>query len=533
MLVGQEMSQTPRTHYATAEGNVHIAYQVIGDGPVNLVFVPPFVSNADVWWEFPPAERFLRRIASVSRLVLMDKRGTGLSDRLTRVDPLEERVDDVRAVMDAVDCKRAIIFSASEASPIAALFAAMYPSRIEGLVMWGSMARWSPAPDYPWAATDQMYTQIIELATEHWGTGFSADFLMPSRAAEADVRQWFSRYEKASSSPGAFAMLTLNNTYSDVRPILPTIHADTIVLHGATDIFVPVEAGRFVASHLPNARYTELPGSDHAFFGFASELLVEQIEAFVAAEHPVDPQQRVLATAMAIDAIAMHPGRERGDEYSDMVAREVERYHGRINRAWGGRVLAVLGGPARAIACARAIRHQAVELGFYVCAAVHTGEFEVIRDSIAGRGVELVTAILDLAEHGEVLATSTARDLVAGAGIHLEDRGVRQLPGILGTVELVALAESPDTSARDQLRHKFEEAVGRAVDAEHPAPQLSPLSRRQSEIAYLVSCGLSNHAIGSRLFISERTVENHIYNILNRLEFESRTQLAAWVARLT
>jgi pimeloyl-ACP methyl ester carboxylesterase/class 3 adenylate cyclase/DNA-binding CsgD family transcriptional regulator len=537
---GNTFSHVPQTHYATAAGNVHVAYQIVGDGNVDLIFVPAFVSSVDIWWELPDAARFLRRLASFSRLIMLDKRGTGLSDRISGIHPMEHRMDDIRAVMDAAGSGHAVIFAASEGAPIAAMFAATYPERTDGLVLWGSMARWSPAPDYPWCATDEMYTQIIGLATEQWGTGFSSDLLMPSRSGEPDIRTWFGKYERSSSSPGAFAQLTLNNTQIDVRAILPLVQARTLVAHSATDIFVAIEGGRYVASQIPGAQFVELPGSDHAFFGAASQQLSDEIEEFVTgARRPADAV-RVLATILLVDPIIREPASESigasSDLYEQMVRDEMAGFGGRTIDVAGDRAIGAFDAPGRAIRCAESIRKRALDVGFDIRAAVHTGEYEHLRGTFGGRAVRVASVLKEQARPGEIIATGVVRDLIAGAGIAFVERGRHRLLGV-GELELVVVARpGEDLAVRrsaDHPRSRFEAAVDRALQADRPAPPLPPLTSRQAEVAYLVSCGLSNKAIATRLFLSERTVEDHVQNVFGVLNFGSRSQIAAWVAKRT
>jgi pimeloyl-ACP methyl ester carboxylesterase/DNA-binding CsgD family transcriptional regulator len=534
------MSQVPQTHYATAAGNVHVAYQIVGDGKIDLVFVPAFVSSVDIWWELPDASRFLNRLASFSRLIMLDKRGTGLSDRISGIHPMEQRMDDIRAVMDAAGSEHAVIFAASEGTPIAAMFAATYPARTDGLVLWGSMARWSPAPDYPWCATDEMYTQIIGLATEHWGTGFSADLLMPSRAAEPEIRTWFGKYERGSSSPGAFAQLTLNNTLIDVRPILPLIQTRTLVAHAATDTFVAIEGGRYVASQIPGARFVELPGSDHAFFGAASTHLGAGIEEFVTGtRRPVEPVG-VLATILIVDPISREPSGgsvgANSDLYEQMVRNEIARFGARAVDVAGDRAIGAFDGPGRAILCAESIRKHASGVGFDIRAALHTGEFEHVSGKVGGQAVHVASILKEQARPGEIIATSVVRDLVAGTGIRFFERGRHRLLGV-GELELVVVARPEEqlvlNRGSEHPRSQFEAAVDRALQADRPAPSLPPLTSRQAEVAYLVSCGLSNKAIATRLFLSERTIEDHVQNVFGALNFGSRSQIAAWVAKRT
>lgn len=529
--------EPPATRYATAEGNVHVAYQVVGDGPVDLVFVPAFVSNVDVWWEFPRAARFLTRLASFSRLILLDKRGTGLSDRVSNLETPEERMDDVRAVMDAAHSERAMIFAASEGVPIAILFAASHPERVGGLVLYGGMARWSPAPDYPWTVTDEMYAQVVELATDQWGTGFSVDLLMPSAAGDPEARAWFARYERASASPGSFAILTLDNTQIDVREVLSAVQAPTLIVHRESDSFVHVGGGRYLAAHIPGARYVEQPGSDHAFFGAGSEVLLDEIEEFVTGSRPAPEPDRVLATVVLADVpLGVEAGtrpREVMESYLARARRELERHRASTADVAADRILGTFDAPGRALACAEALQDAAGASGLLVRAVVHTAECEHLGGTVAGAGVHVANRLKEVAAPGEILATGTVRDLVAGSPYLFQSRGQQAIPGLGASVTVLAVVRPAGAAERppDAARARFEAAVARAYAVSRNRSLLSPLSARETDVARLVADGMSNRAIAERLFISERTVEGHVGHALDKLGFNSRAQLASWVAR--
>ena len=437
------------TRYATTSDGVHVAYQVIGDTGPDLVFVPAFASSLEAWWELPACRRFLERLASFTRLILLDKRGTGLSDRLERIETLEQRMDDVTTVLKAVESTHAFVWAASEGVPIACLFAATYPERTSGLILYGGMARWTPTPDYPWAGTAEMYDQIIALAQSAWGTGFTQPLLYPSHAGDESLKSWFARYERLSASPGSFATLTRNNMSIDVRPILPAIRVRTLVAHCANDSFVPFEGGRYIASQIPGAKFVELAGADHAFWGEGSERLLAEMQEFITGTRPTLSADRALMTLMYTDIVqSTAMAQRRGDaEWLDLLSRHqhavrasLERYGGREVNTTGDGFLATFDGPARAIQCAAVIRDRVAELGLEVRIGIHAGECERHGTDIAGIAVHTGARVTAKAQPSEILVSRTVKDLVAGAGISFTDRGTHSLKGVAGRAHLYAVA---------------------------------------------------------------------------------------------
>jgi pimeloyl-ACP methyl ester carboxylesterase/class 3 adenylate cyclase/DNA-binding CsgD family transcriptional regulator len=534
-------ARAPQTHYAIAEKGVHIAYQVFGSGAYDLVYVPPFLSNVDIWWELPVAARFFNRLASFARVILIDKRGTGLSDRVSTVETPEDRMDDVRAVMDAVGSKKAVLFGVSDGVAISIIFATTYPERTAALVLYGGLARYSPAPDYPWSLADELYTQVVELASSQWGTGFTVSFLYPSGANQPGMRDWFGHYERVSGSPGALAMHFLNNTALDIRSILQSVQAPALVIHAESDGFVPVEGSRHLALNIPGARYFEPPGRDHLPWGENGDLVVEEIEEFLTGARRDSEPDSVLATVLFTDiANSTERAVSLGDaawtsllrRHYNLVRRQLTLFRGRELDTVGDGVFASFDGPGRAIRCACAIvDDSARQLGIEVRAGLHTGECEVLGGKLGGVSVQVGARVAGQAAPGEVLVSGMVKDLVAGSGFRFRDRGVAVLKDIAGEWRLYALERNDSLAPRlDPAREAFQSAVERAVGGPQTRP-LAPLSGRESQVALLVAEGLTNRQIAGRLFLAERTVEWHLEQILAKLGFSNRAQVASWISR--
>jgi pimeloyl-ACP methyl ester carboxylesterase len=414
---------------------VNIAYQTLGDAPLDLVFVMGWVSHLEYFWKEPRFARFLRRLASFSRLILFDKRGTGLSDRvpLSELPTLEQRMDDVRAVLDAVGSERAALCGVSEGGPMSALFAATYPEKTSALVMIGTYAKRVRDDDYPWAPTVEEREKFFEEMREHWGGPVGVEERAPSAASDPRFRDWWAEYLRMGASPGAALALTKMNAEIDVRHVLPTVRVPTLVIHREGDECLKVEEGRYVAAAIPGARYVELPGEDHLPFVGDQDAILDEVEEFLTGvRHTIEPD-RVLATVLFL-SIADSPARsaELGEaRWQDLLARlrahvgkEVDWFRGREIDMTGAGALATFDGPARAIRAACAIREYAARLGVEVRAGLHTGECDLTGDGrVGGLAVEIGRAVRDSAAPGEVLVTSTVRDLVAGSGIGFAERG--------------------------------------------------------------------------------------------------------------
>jgi len=440
---------SPETRYANS-GGVNIAYQVVCNGPRDLVLVPGWVSNLDAFWEEPAVEHFLRRLASFSRLILFDKRGTGLSDRVADLPSLEVRMDDVRAVLDAVGSERAALFGYSEGGPMCALFAATYPTRTSALVMAGAYARMMVAPDYPFGRTALQYQAFLDEIASGWGGPVGIERRMPSRAADPRFRQWWSHYLRISASPQSAAALLRMNSEVDIRHVLPSIRVPTLILHAGNDQAIDVQHGRYLAEHIAGAQYRQLDGPDHVPFLSDSAVITEEIEAFLTGVRHHAVADRVLATVLFTDIVgstetAVGVGdrrwRQLVESHHDMVRRQLDRFRGREIDTAGDGFFATFDGPARAVRCACAISEGMSSLGMQVRAGLHTGECEVTDNKYSGIAVHIGARVAARAAPSEVLVSSTVKDLVAGSGIVFDDRGTQSLKGVPGDWHLYAVSQ--------------------------------------------------------------------------------------------
>jgi class 3 adenylate cyclase len=431
-------SATPETRYARS-GDVNIAYQVVGDGPFDLVYVPGWISNVELMWEEPNHARLLRRLASFSRLILFDKRGTGMSDPVAvdRLPTLEERMDDVRAVMDAAGSEESALFGSSEGGLMSTLFAATHPERTRALVTHAIYAKRLWSPDYPWAPTPEARAAEIEETERTWGGEMDISVLAPS--ADEGFKRRAVAYLRRSASPGAAVALLRMNSQIDVRGVLPTIAVPTLVLHRLGDLDVKVEEARWIASQISGAKLVELPGDDHLIWAGDVDGLVDEVEHFLTGVRPVREPDRVLATVMFTDivgsterAAALGDRRWRAvlEQHHSVVRRELERFRGREVDTAGDGFLATFDGPARGIRCACAARDAVRSLDLEIRAGLHTGECELMADKVGGIAVHTGARVAALAAPGEVLVSSTVKDLVAGSGIEFGDHGEHELKGV-------------------------------------------------------------------------------------------------------
>ena len=424
----------PDTRYARS-GDLRIAYQVIGEGPLDLVFVPGFISNIDLAWDDPLLAGFLRRLAGFSRLIMFDKRGTGLSDRIGDLPSLEVRMDDVRAVMDAAGSQRAALFGISEGGAMAMLFAATYPERTQALALFGTYAHygtWVVPPDKLEAALARMDSL--------WGTGEMVSVFGPSRADDPQFKAWWARFERLGGSPSAAVHLTRMNSEIDIRPILSSIRVPTLILHRPGDARVNPEAARYLAQHIPGAKYVEVPGQDHLLWCGDVNCIADEIEEFLTGTRREVEVDRVLATVLFTDIVDStkrastlgdQAWRALLDRHDAIVRRELARFRGREIKTTGDGFLATFDGPARAVRCGQAIVEAVKTLGLEVRVGLHTGEIEIMADDdIGGIAVHIASRVLGLAGPNEVLVTGTVRDLVAGSSLAFADRGHHALKGL-------------------------------------------------------------------------------------------------------
>jgi class 3 adenylate cyclase len=442
---------------------VHIAYQVFGEGgrvpppqsggaPLDIVLVNGFITHIELVWEHPPAARFLEALGSFARVINFDRRGSGLSDPVAEAPTLEQRMEDVRAVMDAAGSERAALLGISEGAPMSILLAATHPERVQALVLSGGMARTTWAEDYPIGTpAEALLESGLEFILPNWGDGSAAEVAAPSQADNPDTIAFFGRMERMTASPGMMQSLAQMFLDIDVRDVVPTVHVPTLILHRRHDMLVNVRHGRWLAEHMPNARLVELPGRDHTPWYEDTESTFSEVKEFLTGTRYEPELERVLATVLFTDIV---DSTRTAAELGDQRWREVLEGHGRavrgaLDRAGGREVkstgdgfLATFDGPARGIRCAREILDGSESLGIRVRAGLHTGECEVMGDDIGGIGVHIAARVSALARPSEVLVSRTVKDLVAGSGIEFDDRGAHELKGVPDTWDLHAVTRS-------------------------------------------------------------------------------------------
>jgi DNA-binding winged helix-turn-helix (wHTH) protein/class 3 adenylate cyclase len=444
-------STRPKTHYATSTGGVNIAYQVIGKGPLDLVFVMGWVSHLEYSWQDPSFARFLTRLASFSRLILFDKRGTGLSDAvpLSELPTLEQRMTDVQAVMDAVGSERAALLGVSEGGPMCGLFAATHPGRTEALVMIGSYAKRLWSEDYPWGPTEQERADFMNEMKKNWGGPIGIEERAPSLAADPQFREWWGAYLRMGASPAAAMALTQMNAEVDVRSVLPSIRVPALIIHRKDDACLHVGGGRFVASSIPGAKYVELEGKDHLPFVGDQDEILDEIEEFLTGARTGAGAgrlfDRVLTTVLFVlfddpAAVYVQDRREIKELHQSYARRELALFRGKEIELTDDHMFATFDGPARAIRCALAIADATARLGMRARAGLHTGECDVTGETIGGLTVQLCESVAWLASSGEVLISHTVKDLVAGSGIEFEPRGAHALDNLPGEWRLFGVA---------------------------------------------------------------------------------------------
>jgi len=424
-------AETPGVHlgpiqYARSSG-VNIAYQVCGNGPIDLVFVMGWVSHLEYFWKEPSFARFLTRLASISRLILFDKRGTGLSDPVTDLPTLEQRMDDVRAVLDAVGSRRAVLLGVSEGGPMCSLFAATHPRQTEALIMIGTYARRLRAPDYPWAPTREQREEFLKDLVDQWGGPVGIAERAPSAADDPAFRDWWASFLRMGASPAAAVALTRMNAEIDVTRVLPTIRVPTLVLHRTGDKCLLVEEGRYVAGLIPGAQFVELPGDDHLPFVGDQGALLDEIERFLSTRRGQVDEDRVLVTVVCVQPATGASAKDALDRLQHIAAEQAPLFGGRRARIAGDRVIVTFDGPARAIRCACAMRDRAADARLDAQFGLHTGESELVDGVPCGVVVDVGGRVAALASPAEILVTRTVVDLVAGSGLRFADRGPQTL----------------------------------------------------------------------------------------------------------
>jgi pimeloyl-ACP methyl ester carboxylesterase/DNA-binding CsgD family transcriptional regulator len=477
------------TQYAKS-GDIHIAYQVIGNGSLDLVFVPGWISHVEYNWDDPQYARFLQRLASFSRLIIFDKRGTGLSDRATALPTLEERMDDVRAVMDAVGSEQAAIMGASEGGNMSALFAATYPQRTKALILFGIYAKRIWSPDYPWAPTPEERQQFFDWIVQDWGGVVDVEVLAPSMAQDATFRRWFATFLRRSASPGAALDLARMNTQIDIRDILPTIRVPTLVLQRTGDKDVNVAEGRYIAEHIPNAVFVELPGDDHLWWVGDSARVLSEVEQFLISHRHIPESDRRLVTIAALSV----SGADASLDHDPIFEQHFTQFRGYYSGLEQGVMLATFDGPTRAIRCAVAIRDTLAQRGIALTAALHTGECDIRGSSLRGNTLEVTLRLSAAADKGDILVSNTTKDLVAGSGIAFADYGI------------------------SKPLHAFKVAD----------ESMQHLTQREIEILQLLAQGHTNQLVAAQLKLSEHTVHRHVANIFNKLGVSSRAAAVAY-----
>jgi pimeloyl-ACP methyl ester carboxylesterase len=438
----------PKTRYAKS-GDVNIAYQVVGDGPFDLVYVPGWISNIEMMWTQPAFAHVLSRLAKFSRLILFDKRGTGLSDRVAndRLPTLEQRMDDVRAVMDAAGSERAALFGHSEGCSMSILFAATYPQRTIALVLYGSFAKRLRSEDYPWAPTLAERMHTADEIEQGWGEA-NLNYYVPSRAGDEALRSWLSAYFRSGASPAAAAALLRMNSRNDVRAVLPVIRVSTLVMHASGDRDVKIDEGRYIASRIVGAQFVEIPGGDHIWvLSNTADEVIDTVEEFLTGVRPPREIDRFLATVLFTDIVGGttraaelgdHRWRELIERHHALVRTELDQHRGVEVDTAGDGFFATFDAPARGVRCGIAVRDRVRELGLEIRAGVHTGECEVIAGKTGGIAAIVGARVREKAAPGEVLVTSTVRDLTSGSGLVFEDRGTHELKGVPRSWELFA-----------------------------------------------------------------------------------------------
>ena len=439
---------TVETRYAKS-GDVHIAYQVVGDGPMDLVLIPGLFTHVEHQWDEPSFARFLNRLASFARLIVFDARGAGLSDQAPELPPMEEQVDDLMAVLDAVGSTSAAIFGLSQAGPMAILFAASYPERTRAIVLYGSYASPRLRDGYPWGRSAEWMDDFGRQIDRDWGSGVFLSQMAPSRVADEPFRRWWGKYERLSHGPGNALAYFRMNAQIDVREILGSIQVPTLVLQRQGDTYRDPGHSRYLADHIPGARLVELPGIDHLPYLGDADAVLDEVEEFLTGVRPPPERERVLATVLFTDivgsterasAVGDRAWKELLARHHAIVREELARYRGREIDTAGDGFFATFDGPARAVRCAMAISRAMPGIGLELRAGVHTGEIELMGAKVGGIAVHIGARVAALAGASEVLVSGTVHDLVAGSGLEFTDRGEAALKGVPGQWRLYSVS---------------------------------------------------------------------------------------------
>jgi class 3 adenylate cyclase len=428
------------THYAKS-GEYHLAYSITGDGPLDILYVPTWLSQIEHLWESPKVNHFFERSAHLGRLIMFDRRGSGMSDPIQGAPTLEEQMDDVNAVLDAAGSERAVVLAALEGGPMACLYAATHPDRTQSLILYSAWARVVQSEDIPWANPPEEREKLMEFLVETWGTGARLQGLAPSMADDPEFLAWYARLERLAASPQQIAKLQQLIGEYDVRDVLPSIRVPTLVMHRRDDSLIDPRHSQYLAERIPGAKLVMLEGSDNLMVAGDSDAILDEIEEFLTGTRQVRPPDRVLATVMFTDIVdSTRRASELGDRrwrdllerHDELVRSKLDYWSGREIKTTGDGFLATFDGPARAIHCAKAIAYDINSLGVAIRAGLHTGECEMRGDDVAGMAVHIGARVGSLAGPGEVLVSSTVKDLVVGSGIDFADQGEHELKGVPG-----------------------------------------------------------------------------------------------------
>jgi class 3 adenylate cyclase len=429
------------TRYAKS-GDYHLAYSVTGEGPLDVLYVPTWLSQIEHLWESPKVNRFFERSAHLGRLIMFDRRGSGMSDPIVGAPTLEEQMDDVNAVLDAAGgCEDVVLLAALEGGPMACLYAATHPHRVRALILYSAWARVVQSEDIPWANPPEEREKLMEFLAETWGTGARLDGLAPSEADDPEFRAWYAKLERLAASPNQIRILQKLIGEYDVRSVLPSIRVPTLVMHRRDDSLIDPRHSQYIAERIPGAKLVMLEGSDNLMVAGDSDAIIDEIEEFLTGARQVRAPDRVLATVMFTDIVdSTRRASELGDRrwrellerHDELVRRKLEHWSGREIKTTGDGFLATFDGPARAIQCAKAIAYDVNSLGVAIRAGLHTGECEMRGDDVSGMAVHIGARVGSLAGPGEVLVSSTVKDLVVGSGIDFADHGEHELKGVPG-----------------------------------------------------------------------------------------------------